>query len=187
MSIKLRQLFSYPAYLINFLGRKLPFGLYLKYRGIADLARNEFNAMRTLHLKTTIPIPEPLDVIPNGDSSYLLMTRLPGRSSQTVICNTFGEICRHHRICSVDPIGPFSDEPSRRGHKMAFPLADLNPRNILVDQVTLSDGTTGWRVTGIVDWETAGYYPEYWDYTKALFKGFRWKPRYIKMVHKVFE
>ncbi len=25
------------------------------------------------------------------------------------------------------------------------------------------------RVTGIVDWECAGWYPEYWEYTKAHF------------------
>ena len=31
------------------------------------------------------------------------------------------------------------------------------------------------------------YFPEYWDYTTALLIGFRWKPKYIKMVHKVFE
>ncbi|KAK4142033.1 uncharacterized protein C8A04DRAFT_30437 [Dichotomopilus funicola] len=80
----------------------------------------------------------------------------------------------------------FSDDPARRGHKIVFTHADLNARNILVDLVPLPDGTTGWRVTGIVDWETAGYYPEYWDYTKALFEGLRWEPRFLKMVHRVF-
>lgn len=118
---------------------------------------------------------------------------------EMAICNTLGEACQDPRIQSADPIGPFkdeaafsqclrfSDEPGRRGHEIVFSHADLNPRNILVDQVPLSGGGKGWRVTGIVDWETAGYYPEYWDYTKALFEGFRWKPRYLKMVHRVFE
>lgn len=41
-------------------------------------------------------------------------------------------------------------------------------------------------MTGIVDWETAGYYPEYWDYTKSLFEGFRWTWRYVSMVKKIF-
>ncbi|KAL2190560.1 hypothetical protein L209DRAFT_724385 [Thermothelomyces heterothallicus CBS 203.75] len=214
--------------------QRLPFELFLKYRGTANLARNEFNALRMVQQRTCIPAPKPFDVIPNGDDSYLLTTRLPGVPlwlcqevlsdadcdaivtqlkdylsqlrdiPQTVnpeapICNTLGEACRDHRIRGGDPIGPFadeaafsqclrfSDEPSRRGHKIVLTHADLNPRNILVDQVALPDGTTGWRVTGIVDWETAGFYPEYWDYTKALFEGFRWKPRYIKMVHRVFE
>lgn len=37
------------------------------------------------------------------------------------------------------------------------------------------------------DWEFAGYYPEYWDYTKAFFEGFRWCLRYHDLVHKAFE
>jgi hypothetical protein len=56
----------------------------------------------------------------------------------------------------------------------------------LVDKVNRSDGTCGWRVTGIVDWENAGHYPEYWEYTKALFEGFRWPQRYNNMIHGVF-
>lgn len=52
---------------------------------------------------------------------------------------------------------------------MVFTHADLNPRNSLVQR----SGRGGWRLSGIVDWETSGYYPEYWDCTKALFEGFR--------------
>ena len=213
--------------------QRLPFGLFLKYRGDAAMLHNEYNALRRVHQETSVPVPEPFDVIPDGDDSYLLIGRVPGVplwrcqevfsdrdcdeivaqlkdyvaqlrdmpktvNPEMAICNSLGGPCRDHRIRSADPIGPFvdeaafsqcvrfSDEPSRRGHKIVFTHADLNPRNILVDQVALPDGSSGWRVTGIVDWETAGYYPEYWDYTKALFEGFRWRPRYLKMVHRVF-
>lgn len=114
------------------------------------------------------------------------------------ICNTLGEACRDPRICGEQPVGPFpdeaafsqmlrfSDDPSRRRHKIVFTHADLNPRNILVGQITKSDGSTDWRVTGIVDWETGGYYPEYWDCTKALFEGFRWTRRYNDLVKEIF-
>ncbi|KAF9234106.1 hypothetical protein BU15DRAFT_53040 [Melanogaster broomeanus] len=34
---------------------------------------------------------------------------------------------------------------------------DLLPRNILVD---------GSRITAIIDWETAGFYPEFWEYCR---------------------
>ena len=82
----------------------------------------------------------------------------------------------------------FSDDPSRRGHKVFFTHADLNPRNILVDQkITKSDGSTDWRVTGIVDWENSGHYPEYWDCTKAMFEGFRWTKRYNNLVKGIFK
>lgn len=116
-----------------------------------------------------------------------------------VISNTLGEACRDTRICGARPVGPFpdeaafsqvvrfSDDPARRGHKIVFTHADLNPRNILVDRITRSDGSTGWAVTGIVDWESAGHYPEYWEYTKALFEGFRWPRRYNDVIHNVFK
>lgn len=115
------------------------------------------------------------------------------------ICNAVGEAIQDSRIRGETPVGPFpdeasfsqmlrfSDEPSRRGHSIVFTHADLNPRNILISFVTQKDGTRGWSVTGIVDWEFAGYYPEYWDYTKALFEGFRWIKRYNDMVKEIFK
>ncbi|AEO68185.1 uncharacterized protein THITE_2145395 [Thermothielavioides terrestris NRRL 8126] len=217
--------------------RRLPFGLYLKYANDADMANNEFNALRLVHQYTSIPAPKPLDLIPHHSNSLFLMTRVPGvplwrcqdylsdaeldaiaaqltdylaqlraiprkhfqnANPDAVISNTLGGPCRDHRIRSGDPVGPFRDEaafsrclrfpddPARRGHEIVFTHADLNPRNILVDEVVLPGGGTGWRVTGLVDWETAGYYPEYWDYTKALFEGFRWTARYRALVKRVF-
>lgn len=112
------------------------------------------------------------------------------------ICNTLGEACRDTRIRGAEPVGPFLDEafsrvlwfpdhPGRRGHTVVFTHADLNPRNILVDRASRPDGTVGWCVTGIVDWENSGYYPEYWDFTKAMFEGFRWSTRYNNMVKAI--
>lgn len=117
---------------------------------------------------------------------------------ESAICNTLGEACRDTRVHTGDPIGPFvdeaafsqllrnPDEPSRRGHSILFTHADLNARNILVDRVKQSDGTKVWKVTGIVDWEFSGYYPEYWEYTKSLFEGFRYSPRMRDMLHELF-
>ncbi|KAF5976079.1 kinase-like domain-containing protein [Fusarium coicis] len=114
------------------------------------------------------------------------------------ICNTSGEACRDPRIRDWSPIGPFpdevsfsqnlrfSDEPSRRGHKIVFTHGDLNPRNIMIERVNISAGAKGWRLSGIIDWETAGYYPEYWDYTKSMFESFRWPRRHNDMMQGVF-
>lgn len=41
-----------------------------------------------------------------------------------------------------------------------FTHGDLNPCNIIV-----RDG----KVVGIIDWEFAGWYPHYWEYTAAWF------------------
>ncbi|KAL2173890.1 uncharacterized protein P884DRAFT_316935 [Thermothelomyces heterothallicus CBS 202.75] len=116
-----------------------------------------------------------------------------------VICNTLGEAVRDPRIRGGEPVGPFADEaafsrelmfaedPARRGHRVVFTHADLNPRNILVERRSAGGhGQGGWVVSGIVDWENSGFYPDYWDCTKAFFEGFRWSRRYNDMVRGVF-
>ena len=44
-------------------------------------------------------------------------------------------------------------------HRIVFTHGDLKPHNILVK---------GGRITGFLDWESAGWYPDYWDFTTAL-------------------
>ena len=50
------------------------------------------------------------------------------------------------------------DRCARRTYKTVFTHADLAPHNILV-----KDG----MIVAIIDWEFAGWYPEYWEYTRA--------------------
>ncbi|KAF2432843.1 kinase-like protein [Tothia fuscella] len=45
-----------------------------------------------------------------------------------------------------------------RKYRTCFCHADLAPRNIIVQRG---------RITGVVDWQFGGWYPEYWEYTKA--------------------
>jgi hypothetical protein len=45
-----------------------------------------------------------------------------------------------------------------------FSHADLSPENIMVENG---------KVTGIIDWEFGGWYPEYWEYTKTYYG---WRP-----------
>ena len=55
-----------------------------------------------------------------------------------------------------------------RLYETKFTHADLVPRNIIV-----KDG----RVAAIIDWAFAGWYPEYWEFTKAnytMFRGQEW-------------
>lgn len=44
-------------------------------------------------------------------------------------------------------------------HRILFTHGDLKHHNIMV---------SGGRITGFLDWESAGWYPEYWDFTTAL-------------------
>lgn len=221
----------------NAMVQRLPFGLYLKYNSDSDTLRNEYNALKVLEQKTSIPAPRALDVvsqnIDESEYSYLLMTRVPGTTlaicrdalsdedyvtvstqlkdclSQIrdipkpvnysmAICNTLGEACRDPRIRDWAPVGPcpdeasfsqylrFPDDPSRRGHNIVLTHGDLNPRNIMMERIRDSTGVGSWRLSGIIDWETAGYYPDYWDCTKSMFEGFRWRRRHNEMMQGVF-
>lgn len=64
-------------------------------------------------------------------------------------------------------------------HDIVFAHADLSWENILVNQ------TTG-EVTGILDWEMAGFWPAWWEYRKALF-GARSQLWWIKILKEVMQ
>ncbi|WEW55870.1 hypothetical protein PRK78_001304 [Emydomyces testavorans] len=55
-------------------------------------------------------------------------------------------------------------------HNIVFTHADLAPRNILVRKD---------QIVAFLDWEMAGFYPEYWEYVKALFYP-DWESKWIK-------
>lgn len=46
-----------------------------------------------------------------------------------------------------------------RSSVSVFTHGDLTPRNIMVQEG---------RITGIIDWETAGWYPDYWEYANIM-------------------
>ncbi|WEW59267.1 hypothetical protein PRK78_004736 [Emydomyces testavorans] len=61
--------------------------------------------------------------------------------------------------------GPFYIDTLRNclkkyNHQLRFAHGDLGPHNILVSE----EG----RVSAIIDWEFAGWYPEYWEYIKMI-------------------
>ncbi|EIM81361.1 kinase-like protein [Stereum hirsutum FP-91666 SS1] len=100
------------------------------------------------------------------------------------VCGLNNSVCKDGRVRSL-PFGPFPDEsafndhliraaepfmdetqlPGIRAqmvdsHRIVFTHGDLAPRNIMVK---------GDVVTGIIDWEHSGWYPEHWEYIKALY------------------
>lgn len=48
----------------------------------------------------------------------------------------------------------------QRPHRVTFTHGDFKAHNILVDD----DG----HLSGVLDWESAGWYPEYWEFTTAM-------------------
>lgn len=59
-------------------------------------------------------------------------------------------------------------------YKVKFTHGDLCPNNILVDKG---------KITAIIDWEFAGWFPEYWEYTKIHYG---WRP-YRKAIYDALD
>ena len=99
-------------------------------------------------------------------------------------CGADGGPCKSFRV-APDPFGPFPDASSfneyvmrtspyknwerlekivpksyTKHHRVVFSHGDLHISNILMHQG---------RLSGLIDWECAGWYPEYWDYTIAIY------------------
>ncbi|KAK2783138.1 hypothetical protein FQN53_009327 [Emmonsiellopsis sp. PD_33] len=66
---------------------------------------------------------------------------------------------------------------SQNQHQTVFTHGDLRLQNILV-----KDG----KVTGIVDWEFSGWYPEYWEWARALFV-WQWQHDWTDYLPKVLQ
>lgn len=47
-----------------------------------------------------------------------------------------------------------------RSNVSLFTHGDVAPRNIMVDE--------SGHITGIIDWEQAGWYPDYWEYANIM-------------------
>ncbi|KAG6169228.1 hypothetical protein E4U11_004562 [Claviceps purpurea] len=121
-------------------------------------------------------------------------------SPKYAITDALGKACYDDRLVTGsdydeargDFFGPFMDEEDfndtlrcgalpnvvhSSGHEIVFTHGDLNMRNIM-----MHNG----RLSGFIDRETCGWYPDYWDYTKAHFttKLHLWC---LKIVDAVFE
>lgn len=111
-------------------------------------------------------IPQSTDVgIANVKGGSLYDGRLPAALKG----NRFGpfpEVAEFHRYLRRGVDSDSTDLPEigqlieKHGEKwpICFTHGDLSSLNILA---------RGDKVTGIVDWETAGWYPSYWEYTSA--------------------
>ncbi|KII86231.1 hypothetical protein PLICRDRAFT_281547 [Plicaturopsis crispa FD-325 SS-3] len=115
-----------------------------------------------------------------------------------------GGAAMDHRVNNAEPFGPLHSvhdfhnlllarykrhsSPDRYrstrsrlfdGHSVVFTHADLGARHILVDP------TTG-KVVAIIDWEMAGFWPEYWEYRKARY-GFCDTELWRDCVHQIMQ
>ncbi|KNG87372.1 hypothetical protein ANOM_005928 [Aspergillus nomiae NRRL 13137] len=68
-------------------------------------------------------------------------------------------ICPSQDDSSQEDDSSQDDDPPQKHEDFFFTHGDIVPRNILVN----GQG----KITALVDWEFAGYYPQYWEYSKA--------------------
>ncbi|GKZ29632.1 hypothetical protein AbraIFM66950_005786 [Aspergillus brasiliensis] len=124
---------------------------------------------------------------PNTDSQFRICNSLGGGFLDWRIPDSQREELRFQSEAEFNKYltDPFGEDTRRRAakshdipHAIHFTHGDLNPRNILVENG---------RISGIVDWENAGWFPEYWEYTKAHYcvrYVMRWL---VDVVDRVFE
>lgn len=112
--------------------------------------------------------------IANANGGSLHDLRLPGLWLDEPVCTAirfgpFEDIPAFHRWLTKPFDQPNDTLPAESNDLIkqyrdtdwgqpVFTHGDLNCLNILVD---------GEKITGIIDWETAGWYPSYWEYTTA--------------------
>ncbi|KAB8237170.1 aminoglycoside phosphotransferase family protein [Aspergillus alliaceus] len=168
--------------------------LCVKYGAWVHLS--EAHAMRYISQHTSIPVPKVLCAFAHNDCTYIVMERIKGdmlgtgwlrrsEDSKARLLAQLKKLVQEMRelqapkgvgVASIDGgslydarvpgptlrFGPFRtiDEfhrHLRRGLEFG-PDGDLSSFNILVREDD---------IVGVVDWETAGWYPSYWEYTTA--------------------
>lgn len=74
------------------------------------------------------------------------------------------------------------------GHRSVFSHGDLQQKNILVQRIPENERTnefdSKFRVT-LIDWEAAGFYPEFWDFCLSAFLG--WDNGWIDYVDRAMK
>ncbi|KAJ9302696.1 hypothetical protein DTO271G3_70 [Paecilomyces variotii] len=72
-----------------------------------------------------------------------------------------------------------------RNHRTVFTHGDLQPKNIMVERLGCRDGTPEFRIT-LLDWESSGWYPEFWDFCNATI-ACRFKPDWLELVPDILD
>ncbi|PWY90303.1 kinase-like protein [Aspergillus sclerotioniger CBS 115572] len=71
------------------------------------------------------------------------------------------------------------------GHRIVFTHGDLQPKNIMVERLEDCGGGLEFKIT-LLDWESAGWYPEFWDFCNATI-ACRFKPDWLELVPDILD
>lgn len=70
------------------------------------------------------------------------------------------------------------------GHKTVMTYGDLQCKNIMVQRIGSNEDGSGSFTISLIDWETSGWYPEYWEYCMSLMVA-RFRPDWTGMVDQI--
>lgn len=76
-----------------------------------------------------------------------------------------------------------------KGYQVKFTHADFHAGNVLVQEATVDGegpGEKRYRVSGIIDGETAGWYPAYWEYAVGVVS-FLWDSDWLEKLETIIE
>jgi len=86
--------------------------------------------------------------------------------------DAFNAFFQHERLRKLPARFPRAQAPlaitKGRTWRTVFTHGDLGPHNILWD-------TNKAEIAAIIDWEFSGWFPEYWEYTRAYYGPATWK------------
>ncbi|PLB47592.1 hypothetical protein P170DRAFT_456429 [Aspergillus steynii IBT 23096] len=151
--------------------------------------RSELAALKFVAEHTTVPVPRIFNSHLYDGIFYIEMGYVRGMNLEEawyyegIFASAELDSVLDHRVGS-HPFGPFTSHEAfhsciraavpiencsevigtevtkchSRHYQSCFTHADIAPRNIMVDNG---------KVSAIVDWQFGGWYPEYWEYTKA--------------------
>lgn len=150
--------------------------------------------------------PQFKDAITSQLASYFRELRSLHSPYGPRICSIYGGPVRDFRL-RYDHTGPYDDEDdfNHRGarfgwdvenlpvegmpeaiasahgikHPIVFTHGDLAARNIMVE---------GSKITAVLDWECAGWFPAHWEYCKSIFATLSWEkddPHWIPWLRRI--
>ncbi|KGO41826.1 Aminoglycoside phosphotransferase [Penicillium expansum] len=93
----------------------------------------------------------------NSEGGGILDWRIPDSQSKKLRIQTETDFNNYLTAMMTDDARRHAAKSHTASHAIVFTHRDLNPRNILA---------RNGKITGIVDWENVGFFPEYWEYTK---------------------
>ena len=68
-------------------------------------------------------------------------------------------------------------------HKIVFTHGDFQAKNILVEKLEGHGESSRFKLT-VIDWETSGWYPEYWEFCTAARSG-RFRTDWIDTIQRI--